>query len=87
MIHTDGPWFKDEHGRTLILRGVNLGGSSKVPYPDGASHVREGFYDHRDVSFVKRPFPLAEAAEHLARLKAWGGRRTRRAGHLRPGIS
>ena len=72
MIRTEGPWFKDEHGRTLILRGVNLGGSSKVPYPDGASHIREGFYDHRDVSFVGRPFPLAEAAEHFARLKAWG---------------
>jgi len=30
-IKTDGIWFKDEHGRTLILRGVNLGGSTKVP--------------------------------------------------------
>ena len=24
MITTSGPWFTDEHGRTLILRGVNL---------------------------------------------------------------
>lgn len=38
MIRTDGARFKDEHGRTLILRGVNLGGSSKVPFgSDGAS--------------------------------------------------
>lgn len=73
MIYTDGPWFKDELGRTQILRGVNLGGSSKVPYtPNGATHIREGFYDHRHVSFVGRPFPLEEADEHLARLRAWG---------------
>jgi len=71
-MQIDGPWFKDEHGRTLILRGVNLGGSSKVPYPDGASYIREGFYNHRDVSFVGRPFPLAEADEHFSRLRAWG---------------
>ncbi len=73
LIHTEGPWFKDEHGRTLILRGVNLGGSSKVPFrPDGATHIREGFFDHRNVSFVGRPFPLEEADEHFARLRAWG---------------
>jgi hypothetical protein len=73
MIHVDGPDFKDEEGRTLILRGVNLGGSSKVPYhPNGATYVRKGFYDHRKVSFVGRPFPLEEADEHFARLRAWG---------------
>jgi hypothetical protein len=71
-MQIDGPWFKDEHGRTLILRGVNLGGSSKVPYPHGATHIREGFFEHRDVSFVGRPFPLEEADEHFARLRAWG---------------
>lgn len=71
-IEIKGPWFKDEYGRTLILRGVNLGGSSKVPFPDGATHIREGFYDHRNVSFVGRPFPLTEADEHFARLRAWG---------------
>lgn len=72
-MRTEGIWFKDEAGRTLLLRGVNLGGSTKVPFtPDGATHRREGFYDHRQVSFVGRPFPLDEADEHLARLKAWG---------------
>jgi len=73
MIKISGPWFTDEHGRTLILRGVNLGGSSKVPFaPDGASYIRDGFFNHRAVSFVGRPFPLAEADEHLARLARWG---------------
>jgi hypothetical protein len=73
MIHIDGPDFKDEHSRTLILRGVNLGGSSKVPYaPNGATYRRDGFFDHRKLSFVGRPFPLAEADEHYRRLKEWG---------------
>jgi hypothetical protein len=69
----DGSFIKDKTGRNLMLRGVNLGGSSKVPYqPDGATYRSAGFYDHRDVSFVGRPFPLEEAEEHFSRLKAWG---------------
>jgi hypothetical protein len=74
MIHTQGPWFKDEFNRTLMLRGVNLGGSTKVPFaPNGATFRSEGFFESRKtVSFVGRPFPLAEADEHFARLKAWG---------------
>ena len=73
MIEVREGRFRDAEGRTLILRGVNLGGSSKYPVrPDGRSHVREGFYRGRDVSFVGRPFPPAEAGEHLDRLKLWG---------------
>ncbi len=73
MIRIDGPNFKDEHNRTLMLRGINLGGSSKTPRrPDGATHLDAGFFEHRDVSFVGRPFPLQEADEHFSRLNAWG---------------
>ncbi len=73
MIHTEGPWFKDEFGRALILRGVNLSGSSKVPaQANGATHYLDGFFEHRTVTFVGRPFPLAEADEHLERLRTWG---------------
>jgi hypothetical protein len=72
-MHIDGMWFKDDQGRTLILRGVNLGGSTKVPFrPSGATHILDGFYDHHNVSFVGRPFPLEEADEHFSRLRAWG---------------
>ena len=69
----DGIWFKDDDGRTLMLRGANLSGATKVPVtPNGATYQNEGFFNGRDVSFVGRPFPLEEADEHFSRLKAWG---------------
>jgi len=73
VITTDGTWFKDKHGRSLLLRGVNLGGSTKVPFkPNGATWNKAGFYDQRQVSFVGRPFPLEQADEHFGRLRHWG---------------
>ena len=72
-IRIDRGSFRDEYNRQLLLRGVNLGGSSKIPFtPNGATFRREGFYHHRDVSFVGRPFPLEEAEEHFTRLRTWG---------------
>ena len=72
-MQTSSHWFLDSVGRRMLLRGVNLSGASKVPMePNGATHLREGFFDHRQVSFVGRPFPLAEADEHFRRLRHWG---------------
>jgi hypothetical protein len=73
MIQIDGDAFKDEAGRITLLRGVNLGGSSKVPtQPCGATHLQEGFFNHREVSFIGRPFSLDDAEEHFSRLRHWG---------------
>ena len=69
----DGLWFREPSGRRVLLRGVNLGGDTKVPAtPDQRTHLPTDFADHRTVSFVGRPFPLDEADAHLSRLRHWG---------------
>lgn len=71
-LYIDGTRLRDRHGREVILRGVNLGGDSKLPYPGGGTHIPTDFADHREVSFIGRPFPLDEADEHFGRLARWG---------------
>jgi hypothetical protein len=72
-MRLDGGWFKDDAGRTMLLRGVNFSGSTKVPVtPNGATYIKDGFWEHRDVSFVGRPCPLEEADEHFGRMRQWG---------------
>ena len=67
-----GDRFVDLAGREIRLRGVNLGGDCKIPFHHGDGLVSSDFSDHRQVSFIGRPFPLAEADGHLARLRHWG---------------
>ncbi len=73
LIKPKGMQFYDKQGRRVQLRGVNLGGNSKYPFiPNMPSHIEEDFFQHRDVSFCGRPFPLEEADGHYARLRNWG---------------
>jgi hypothetical protein len=72
-LGTRGRWFVGEDGRTVLLRGVNLGGDVKAPaVPDERTFLPTDFSQHASVSFVGRPFPLSEAPVHFNRLRHWG---------------
>ncbi|MDR3161968.1 MAG: cellulase family glycosylhydrolase [Spirochaetaceae bacterium] len=69
----EGNRIVDEEGRTLLLRGCNLGGSSKYPLsPPGETRRPDSLAATRDLSFVGRPFPEEAAEDHFERLRCWG---------------
>ncbi len=71
MIRISEGRFIDKLNRSVYFRGVNLGGSSKLPFGI-SSHDKQGLKNKEAISFVGRPFPLEEANEHFLRLKTWG---------------
>ena len=75
-IHTIEGNFVDNHGRTLLLRGVNLSGSSKAPVGQ-PSYLKEGFWEGGEsgqLTFKHRPLNVDDGSAdvHLARLRGWG---------------
>ncbi|RDB19404.1 hypothetical protein Hypma_013606 [Hypsizygus marmoreus] len=75
-IHTTSCNFVDNAGRTLLLRGVNLSGSSKAPV-DRPSYILEDFWESAEVggeTFIGQPLNIDDGSAdvHLARLRGWG---------------
>ena len=67
-VHRSNDSFlRDASGRRLLLRGINVGGDSKIPALPGEDSHRT-----QDICFVGRPFPLSDADEHFQRLQACG---------------
>ncbi len=66
LFTVDGLYIRDRFGRVVLPRGCNLGGDSKIPFAPPGNPL-----DY-DVSFVGRPFPEQDAADHFARLAEWG---------------
>ncbi|KAF4660464.1 hypothetical protein FOZ61_004003 [Perkinsus olseni] len=66
----DGTSFRDSAGRRVHLRGINVGGMSKMPIGSNSSQSTIPYGE--GATFVGRPFALEEADVHLQRLRAWG---------------
>ncbi|KAK5105342.1 hypothetical protein LTS08_001619 [Lithohypha guttulata] len=72
-IRIDGKRLRDDRGREVTFRGINVSGDAKFPRkPNLPTHIQGDFFDGDNVSFVGRPFNEDEAHMHFARLKRWG---------------
>jgi hypothetical protein len=76
LVAKGSSWFKDGDGRRMLLRGVNMAATAKLPREPETqreTHLKdENFTNYKGVSFIGRPFPLEEADLHLGRLRAMG---------------
>lgn len=59
-VTTELTHFRDEHGRYVHFNGVNVGGSTKIPYTIDP------------LSYIGRPFPLDEADKHFKQIRDLG---------------
>lgn len=59
-VTTDLTHFRDEHGRYVFFSGVNVGGSTKIPYTINP------------LSYIGRPFPLEAADKHFKQIRELG---------------
>jgi hypothetical protein len=70
--HAELNAFSDGHGRTLLLRGLNVSGDAKYPVVNPLAGTPE-FYDVSNVSYTGKPFASpAQAEEWWQRLRSWG---------------
>ena len=80
-------YFKDEVGRYVHFKGINLGGNIKVPvvYGTQTDETPETYYGHvgdqiaaqkagirRPFTYVGRPFSLKKADAYFKQMKALG---------------
>ncbi|MBM4353660.1 MAG: hypothetical protein FJ109_07645 [Deltaproteobacteria bacterium] len=67
-LKIDREYFRDEYGRYVLLNGVNVGGTNKLPVtPAPDEDPRK-----EPISFVGRPFPLDEADLWFDRIAKYG---------------
>jgi len=70
--HTTLNTFSDSHGRSLLLRGLNVAGDAKYPQNNPLAGT-SGFYDVSNVSYTGKPFKdAAEARLWWEQLRSWG---------------